>query len=130
MDAFLYPFSASISASFCPSTNILVVNYRPIPNMRLTSQPIAWSASMKKIDASVTMISTAIVVTQVSFRVGQVTLATSWRTSCTNLNGFTLAKPFVSNPCDSAINRQRGEQAPSKSTHNPAHLQYRRHAAD
>ena len=70
--------------------------------MRLTNQPIAWSASMKKIDAIVTIISTAIVVTQVSFRVGQVTLATSWRTSCTNLKGFTLAKPFVLPHYDSA----------------------------
>jgi hypothetical protein len=53
---------------------------------------------MKKIAASVTMISTAIVVTQVSLRVGHVTLAVSCRTSCKNLKGFTLLKSFTCAP--------------------------------
>src|ERR1700727_2966956 len=41
--------------------------------------------------ASVAITNTIAVVMSVSRRVGQVTFAVSWRTSCRNLNGLTLA---------------------------------------
>src|SRR6187200_838814 len=46
------------------------------------------SAAKKKIEASVTITNTMMVVIIVSRRVGQVTLAVSERTSCRNLNGL------------------------------------------
>lgn len=46
------------------------------------------SATKKKIEASVTITNTMMVVIVVSRRDGQVTLAVSERTSCRNLNGL------------------------------------------
>ena len=57
--------------------------------------PMITSATKKNSDANATITNTMMVVTTVSRRVGQMTLAVSLRTSCRNLNGL---KAIVGNP--------------------------------
>ncbi len=56
-----------------------------MPNRRI------WSTVKKKSEAMITMMNTIAVDTVVSFRVGQVTLATSRRTSRKNSAGLVFA---------------------------------------
>ena len=64
----------------------------------LITLPMIMSANRKKIDVSVTMISTMAVVIQTSFQVGHVTFDISWRTSSMNVK--RVSSPSAHDPCE------------------------------